>query len=142
MSGVGEACSTSLDCRQPSLRPSDQLEEEEGEDEEEGVAHPAKAALKAAAAAEDAAALRAAELAAEAAGVDFGTFEKETRKAQKKARKAEVLKGDEAEQDMNKMMMSNKQRKLYERMKHGEKKRTVEVSCGYSCPCCQKAQAT
>lgn len=112
-------------------------EEEEGEDEEEGVAHPAKAALKAAAAAEDAAALRAAELAAEAAGVDFGTFEKETRKAQKKARKAEVLKGDEAEQDMNKMMMSNRQRKLYERMKYGEKKRATEVSffdrCCHEC---------
>ncbi|KAM5535376.1 hypothetical protein V8D89_010898 [Ganoderma adspersum] len=101
-------------------------EEKEGEEEEEEVARPAKAALKAAAAAEDAAALRAAELAAEAAGVDFGTFEKETKKAQKKAKKAEVPKGDEAEQDMNKMMMSNKQRKLYERMKYGEKKRATE----------------
>ncbi|RPD63039.1 hypothetical protein L227DRAFT_543798 [Lentinus tigrinus ALCF2SS1-6] len=102
----------------------------EGEDEEvEGSADeelPVKAALKAAAAAEDAAALRAAELEAEAAGVDFGTFEKETKKAQKKARKADAPKEDEAEQDMNKMMMSNKQRKLYERMKYGEKKRAAE----------------
>ncbi|TFK94303.1 hypothetical protein K466DRAFT_536172 [Polyporus arcularius HHB13444] len=101
-------------------------DEVEGSEDEEPVARPAKAALKAAAAAEDAAALRAAELAAEAAGVDFGTFEKETKKAQKKARKADAPKEDEAEQDMNKMMMSNKQRKLYERMKYGEKKRTVE----------------
>ncbi|RPD82655.1 hypothetical protein L226DRAFT_497727 [Lentinus tigrinus ALCF2SS1-7] len=102
----------------------------EGEDEEvEGSADeelPVKAALKAAAAAEDAAALRAAELEAEAAGVDFGTFEKETKKAQKKARKVDAPKEDEAEQDMNKMMMSNKQRKLYERMKYGEKKRAAE----------------
>ena len=76
-------------------------EDEEGdegsEEEEETVARPAKAvktALKAAAAAEDAAALRAAELEAEAAGVDFGTFEKETKKAQKKAKKAEVPKAE------------------------------------------------
>ena len=102
--------------------------DEEEEEEEEEATRPVKAALKAAAAAEDAAALRAAELAAEAAGVDFGTFEKESKKAQKKAKKAEVPKADEAEQDMNKMMMSNKQRKLYERMKYGEKKRAVEVS--------------
>ncbi|KAI1797786.1 Pescadillo N-terminus-domain-containing protein [Ganoderma leucocontextum] len=106
----------------------EEMEDEEivEDDEEEEDARPAKAALKAAATAEDAAALRAAELAAEAAGVDFGTFEKETKKAQKKAKKAEVPKDDEAEQDMNKMMMSNKQRKLYERMKYGEKKRATE----------------
>ena len=102
--------------------------EVEGSEDEEPVARPAKAALKAAAAAEDAAALRAAELEAEAAGVDFGTFEKETKKAQKKAKKAAAPEEDAAEQDMNKMMMSNKQRKLYERMKHGEKKRTAEAS--------------
>ncbi|KAI0762890.1 Pescadillo N-terminus-domain-containing protein [Fomes fomentarius] len=102
-------------------------EEEEGSEvEEQPAARPAKAALKAAAAAEDSAALRAAELAAEAAGVDFGTFEKETKKAQKKAKKVEAPKEDEAEQNMNKMLMSNKQRKLYERMKYGEKKRVAE----------------
>ena len=102
----------------------------EDEDEEEEVrpaGRSAKKALKAAAAAEDAAALRVAELEAEAAGVDFGTFEKESKKAQKKAKKADAPKVDEAEQDMNKMMMSNKQRKLYERMKYGEKKRATEV---------------
>lgn len=109
----------------------DEEEEEEagsesGEEDEEAA--PEKAALKAAAAAEDAAALRAAELEAEAAGVDFGAFEKEARKARKKVRTAEEQPEDVAEEDMNKMMMSNKQRKLYERMKHGEKKRAVEVS--------------
>ncbi|KAI0662728.1 Pescadillo N-terminus-domain-containing protein [Cubamyces menziesii] len=96
--------------------------------EEEGTARPAKSALKAAASAEDEAALRAAELAAEAAGIDYGTFEKEAKKAQKKASKAAPAQEDEAEKDMNKMMMSNKQRKLYERMKHGQKKRAEEVS--------------
>ncbi|KAI0374262.1 hypothetical protein BV20DRAFT_987333 [Pilatotrama ljubarskyi] len=100
--------------------------EAEGSEEEAGAARPAKSALKAAASAEDAAALRAAELAAEAAGIDYGTFEKQARKAQKKAKKAEAPQEDEAEQDMNKMLMSNKQRKLYERMKYGQKKRAEE----------------
>ncbi|KAI0361729.1 hypothetical protein OH77DRAFT_1390902 [Trametes cingulata] len=103
-------------------------DEAEGSEEEAGAARPAKSALKAAASAEDDAALRAAELAAEAAGIDYGTFEKEAKKAQKKAKKAEAPQEDEAEQDMNKMLMSNKQRKLYERMKYGQKKRTEEVS--------------
>ncbi|GJE86032.1 Pescadillo -like protein [Phanerochaete sordida] len=96
--------------------------EAEAEDEE---AAPEKAALMAAAAAKDAAALRAAELEAEAAGVDFGVFEKEARKARKKVHVAEDTE-EPTEEDMNKMMMSNKQRKLYERMKHGEKKRSSE----------------
>ncbi|KAI0669994.1 Pescadillo N-terminus-domain-containing protein [Trametes maxima] len=104
----------------------DEDEEAAGSEDEEAAARPAKSVLKAAATAEDAAALRAAELAAEAAGIDYGTFEKEAKKAARKAKKAEAPQEDEAEQDMNKMMMSNKQRKLYERMKHGQKKRTEE----------------
>ena len=87
------------------------------------------AALNAAAAVatEDPAALRAAELAAEAAGIDYGTFEKEVTKSQRKSKKADVNGQSDREDDMNKMMMSNKKRKLYERMKHGEKKREAEV---------------
>ena len=100
----------------------------EGDDEDAEAAPPEKAVLKAAAEAEDEAALRAAELAAEAAGVDYGTFEKEAKKAARKAAKAPAQADDKAEQEMNKMMMSNKQRKLYERMKYGEKKRATEVS--------------
>ena len=103
----------------------EEQDEQDGEGEEDAAEE--KTALKAAAAAEDAAALRAAELEAEAAGVDFGAFEKEARKARLKTRATEELTKDAAEEDMNKMMMSNKQRKLYERMKHGEKKRTSEV---------------
>ncbi|KAK7694553.1 mRNA-binding ribosome synthesis protein nop7 [Cerrena zonata] len=97
-------------------------EAEVDSDEEENAE---KTALKAAASAEDEAALRAAELEAEAAGVDFGTFEKTTRKA-KKAKASKTPAVDESEQEMNKMMMSNKQKKLYERMKYGEKKRDAE----------------
>ncbi|KAI0824261.1 Pescadillo N-terminus-domain-containing protein [Trametes gibbosa] len=107
----------------------DEVEGEEDEaegSEEEDVARPAKSALKAAASAEDAAALRAAELAAEAAGVDYGTFEKEAKKAQKKSKKTEAPQEVAEEENMNKMMMSNKHRKLYGRMKHGQKKRSEE----------------
>ncbi|KAF7965654.1 hypothetical protein HWV62_42392, partial [Athelia sp. TMB] len=111
----------------------------EGEDEEESeveeVDSPqtrddteANIGLQAAAAvaAGDHAALRAAELAAEAAGIDYGTFEKEVAKSQKQAKKNGATVEPDAEKDMNKMMMSNKKRKLYERMKHGEKKRATE----------------
>lgn len=103
---------------------------EEQDDEDEEMETPEASVLKAAATAEDAAALRAAELAAEAAGIDFGTFEKESRKARKKVRVVEEQPEAEGEEDMNKMMMSNKQRKLYERMKYGERKRDAEVSYG------------
>lgn len=80
------------------------------------------------AAADDPESLRVAELAAEAAGVDYGTFEKEVGKSLKKAKKSGAPASGEAEpQDMNKMLMSNKQRKLYERMKYGENKKSEEV---------------
>lgn len=98
----------------------------DGESDEEAL-RPEEAALKAAATAEDEAALRAAELEAEAAGVDYGTFAKEAKKAKKaKQNKAQGKADGDAEQEMNKMMMSNKQRKLYERMKYSERKRTAE----------------
>ncbi|KAG5644738.1 mRNA-binding ribosome synthesis protein nop7 [Asterophora parasitica] len=108
----------------------DEDEEIEGDMEEEEGAD--KAALKAAAeaaavASEDPAALRAAELAAEAAGVDFGAFEKEVSKS-RKASKKKAVEGsvEDAEKDMNKMMMSNKQKKLYEKMKYSQTKRDNE----------------
>lgn len=75
---------------------------------------------------EDAAALRTAELSAEAAGVDHDTFEKELGKARKKQRHSKLAEVD-SEQDMNKMMLSNKQRKLFEKVKHAQKKRASEV---------------
>ncbi|KAG6381327.1 Pescadillo N-terminus-domain-containing protein [Boletus reticuloceps] len=70
--------------------------------------------------------LRAAELAAEAAGMEYGTFEKEVRKLQRKREKKEKA-VDQGEEDMGKMLLSNKKRKLYERMKYGEKRRAAEV---------------
>ena len=105
------------------------MDDDDDEDAEDD--RPEKAVLKAAAEAEDEAALRAAELAAEAAGVDYGTFEKSAKKSAKKAAEVPAAVDDKAEQEMNKMMMSNKQRKLYERMKYGEKKRATEVSTSH-----------
>ncbi|KAJ3905467.1 Pescadillo N-terminus-domain-containing protein [Lentinula edodes] len=80
------------------------------------------------AATEDSATLRAAELAAEAAGIDPSTFEKEVAKSRRKSKKSSSNGVDEAETDMNKMMMSNKQKKLYEKVKHSQDKRNLERS--------------
>ncbi|KAN0100758.1 Pescadillo N-terminus domain containing protein [Tylopilus felleus] len=91
-----------------------EVEEEEGAVETKGI-HIA----------DDAESLRAAELAAEAAGMEYGTFEKEVRRLQRKrAEKEKAV--DQDEEEMGKMLLSNKKRKLYERMKYGEKKRAVE----------------
>ncbi|TFL06639.1 Pescadillo N-terminus-domain-containing protein [Pterulicium gracile] len=78
----------------------------------------------------DEAALRAAEIAAEAAGVDYATFNKELTRAKKRAGKEKAAADgeDRGEVDMNKMMMSNKQKKLYERMKHSQAKKATEKS--------------
>ena len=75
---------------------------------------------------QDSAAVRAAELEAEAAGVDFATFNKATKVKPSKNVKVDDVK--QKEEEMNKMMMSNKQRNLYEKMKYGERKRNEEVS--------------
>ncbi|CCM00936.1 uncharacterized protein FIBRA_02983 [Fibroporia radiculosa] len=114
-----------------ALEESDLEVEADGEemDDEVGaeryIPRPEQEALKAAAEADSEAALRAAELKAEAAGVDYGTFEKQAKKVKKKS-KPEAQEEDVGEQEMNKMMMSNKQRKLYERMKFGERKKAAE----------------
>ncbi|KAG2350542.1 hypothetical protein BDR05DRAFT_1054641 [Suillus weaverae] len=79
--------------------------------------------------ADDPEALRAAELAAEAAGVDYGTFEKEVQKKQKQQKqkhKEDAVIDGAGEEDMNKILMSKRKRQLYERMKYGEKKRATE----------------
>ncbi|KAI5835872.1 hypothetical protein K523DRAFT_290332 [Schizophyllum commune Tattone D] len=112
------------------MEADDDAKEGEEEDDEQSVEEeaPEAVALKAAVSAgADPEALRAAELAAEAAGVDYGAFEKQVAKSQKKAKApAKTNAADDAEQDMNKMMMSNKQRKLYEKVKHSQKKREAE----------------
>jgi len=105
---------------------SDDSEEEEDVEmgSEDGVTSMAALAVGAV---DDPEALRAAELAAEAAGIDYGTFEKEIQKKQKKQKQDTVVDG-EGEEDMNKMLMSKRKRQLYEKMKYGERKRATEVS--------------
>ena len=107
----------------------DDEDEEDGEEKQTKQAENAKvrALQKAKNVAKtlDSAAVRAAELEAEAAGVDFAEFDKAT-----KVKPSRTVKVDDTKQEgeMNKVMMSNKQRKLYEKMKHGERKRNEEVS--------------
>ncbi|KAJ3753287.1 Pescadillo N-terminus-domain-containing protein [Lentinula raphanica] len=120
-----------------ALANEDAAEEEESEIEDEDAeiedAEPQTAtagALEAAVSAgvEDSATLRAAELAAEAAGIDPSAFEKEVTKSQRKSKKKSFNGVDEAEAHMNKMLMSNKQKKLYEKVKHSQNKRVLERS--------------
>lgn len=75
--------------------------------------------------------LRAAELAAETAGVDYRTFEKAVASLPK--RKRETPPKPDDDEDMNKMLMSNKQRKLYEKIQHSRRKQDSEV--GYDDQC-------
>ncbi|KAF5375224.1 hypothetical protein D9758_000122 [Tetrapyrgos nigripes] len=104
----------------------DSASEDEDEDavmDEPESAEAAVLKVVAAAATDSDADLRAAELAAEAAGVDPALFEKEVKKSRKKV-KSDT--NEDAEKDMNKMMMSNKQKKLYEKMKYSQNKRNQE----------------
>ncbi|KAG1716573.1 hypothetical protein ID866_625 [Astraeus odoratus] len=73
----------------------------------------------------DADALRAAELTAEATGVEYGEFEREVRKIRKTWRADQAASQDD-EGDMSKVLLSSKKRKLYERMKHSQRKRAAE----------------
>ncbi|EAU92879.1 pescadillo-family protein [Coprinopsis cinerea okayama7 len=104
---------------------------EEGEadasgDEKESNTDAVEAAL-ASVAMDDPASVRAAELAAEAAGLDYNIFETKVKKASKSKKPDTASKAtEEAEKDMNKMMMSNKQRKLYEKMKYSQQKKAAE----------------
>jgi len=71
--------------------------------------------------------IRTAELNAELAGVDAHTFDKQLRVAKQKQQNSSKASGrDQGEKDMNKMMMSNKKRKLYEKLKYTQNKKTAE----------------
>jgi len=72
--------------------------------------------------------LQAAELQAEMAGIDAKTFDQKLQKASQRKARGKTGQPGEPEQDMNKMLMTNKQRKLYDKLKYTEKKREVERS--------------
>lgn len=90
---------------------------------EHGADEPLAAAIKAAHS--DPGGIRAAELQAEAAGMDYGAFEKKL--AQSRTKGMKVQEQTSGVEDMNKMMLSNKQRKLYEKIKYSERKRQGQV---------------
>lgn len=71
-------------------------------------------------------ALHAAELEAEAAGIDHDAFERQVKKTNKSKGEPTPVSA-ETEEEMNQMLMSNKKRKLYERMKYGQRKKDAEV---------------
>lgn len=73
--------------------------------------------------------LHAAEVVAEAQGVDFADFEKKVSKATKKTARPSVAEPEKDDsKEMSKALLSNKQRKLYEKMKYSQNKRATEVS--------------
>jgi pescadillo protein len=115
------------------------LEDEPDGDKSESeqcAGEPLAAAINAARS--DPAAIRAAELQAEAAGMDYGAFEKKLGKS--KAKTAQVQEQASGTDDMNKMMLSNKQRKLYEKIKYSERKRQAQVgSRGFDMIACMDA---
>ena len=123
-----------------AANPDDDMEtaEKESDAEEEGVevGQRSRLAILVADVMDDPDALRVAELEAEAAGIDHDAFEREVKKT-KKSKGEPVLVPVETQEEMNKMLMSNKKRKLYERMKYGQRKKDAEVGqsasiCGYS----------
>ena len=59
--------------------------------------------------------------------MDYDTFTNEVSKLGNKRTKGDQTIGGEGEDDMNKMMMSSKKRKLYEKMKHSQKRKDSEV---------------
>ena len=101
-----------------------EVETDDDKSESEHIAdEPLAAAINAAHS--DPAGIRAAELQAEAAGMDYGAFEKKLAKSRTKT--MEVQEQASGVEDMNKMMLSNKQRKLYERIKYSQRKRQAQV---------------
>ncbi|RCK66793.1 Pescadillo [Candida viswanathii] len=67
------------------------------------------------------------ELELEAAGVKFSEVNEEDKKKQKKAKQASTKKPVDEEKELKKIMMTNKQKKLYNKMQYGiEKKETRE----------------
>lgn len=96
----------------------------DAESESEGAKGVAKKALTAHV---DAESLHAAELAAEAAGVEYDEFQKGVRKLGTARRgTAEKTPKQGEEEDMSKVLLSNKKRKLYERMVRSQRKREAE----------------
>ena len=99
-------------------------EEEDAEVDEDGPG--SRLATLVADVTDDPDGLRTAELEAEVAGIDHDAFEREVKKTKNSKGESAPVPA-ETEEEMNKMLMSNKKRKLYERMKYGQRKKDAEV---------------
>ncbi|TFK30579.1 pescadillo-family protein [Coprinopsis marcescibilis] len=117
---------TSNDVNMEETSDAENDNEEPVESDENNVEDDGVDAALASVTTDDPASLRAAELAAEAAGLDYGEFESKVKKIGKKGSVSSNAVVADAESDMNKMMMSNKQKKLYEKMKYSQQKQTAE----------------
>ncbi|TIB81796.1 hypothetical protein E3Q22_00819 [Wallemia mellicola] len=105
----------------------DEQIEEEKEEEKPKSTYPTEALLAAAQNPDDEALHDAAELEAEQLGVSHDVFEAELKKAKKSASKKKPSDTkDKEEDDMAHLMMGSKQRKLYNKVKHSQKRQTDE----------------
>ncbi|TIB79026.1 hypothetical protein E3Q23_00547 [Wallemia mellicola] len=105
----------------------DEQIEEEKEEEKPKSTYPTEALLAAAQNPDDEALHDAAELEAEQLGVSHDVFEAELKKAKKSASKKKTSDTkDKEEDDMAHLMMGSKQRKLYNKVKHSQKRQTDE----------------
>jgi pescadillo protein len=133
---VGEAVldAADEDDEVPELEEDDEEDEDEEdvEDKEEPASYP-PALLAAAADPTNSTLLRAAELEAETSGTPHTVFETQLKEAKKvvnansntKAKANGKGKGDE---DLRKIMMTNKKQRLYEKMKYSNAQQSEEVS--------------
>jgi pescadillo protein len=115
-----------------AIEQDDEESDEEESDEPEAEAEYPPALLAAAQSPADKTLLHAAELEAEANGTSHAAFKAQLKEATKTHAKAAPAKkahaNGRADEDLRKIMMSNKKAKLYEKMKYSNAEKTAEVS--------------
>ncbi|BEI91710.1 uncharacterized protein CcaverHIS019_0405300 [Cutaneotrichosporon cavernicola] len=119
--GEGEVAAEGVEEEEES---EDDEEEKEEEKEEEPAFPPAL--LEAAKNPSDAALVHAAELEAEANGTSHTAFKAQLKEATKVHGGNKAAANGRADEDLRKIMMSNKKAKLYEKMKYGNAERQAE----------------
>lgn len=108
-------------------------DEEDGDEQDEAGDLPS-ALLAASENPSDPTLVHAAELEAERNGISHAEFQKQLKELSKKNATAKpATKAKEGEEDLAKIMMSNKKAKLYEKMKYGNKQKQDEVSVLWPC---------
>ncbi|RXK35144.1 pescadillo [Tremella mesenterica] len=112
--------------QQSEVEDHQQSDDEENEEQKEKISRPALSA--AAQNPTDLALLHAAELEAETSGIPHSTFQQELKTASKRhiSSVGGRVNGKQGEEDLRKIMMTNKKAKLYEKMKYGNAARAEE----------------